>query len=191
MKGVTLKEKQQKILDAALKLFAERGFHGTSTAEIAKTAEVATGTVFHYFSTKEELINCLYLHIKESMLNEVSDNYDENKPLKENLKALWLKFACFGLNESEKFQFILAFHCSPYITSLTKEQIETQTESMLGVYIKGIEKREIKEITFEMAMEYFWGNIVSTVNYFKNYPENMDEKNLNLSFELFWDGISA
>jgi AcrR family transcriptional regulator len=185
-----LKEKEKKILDAALKLFAERGFHGTSTAEIAKTAGVATGTLFHYFNTKEELINRLYLHIKESMLNEVSGDYNDKKTLKENLRALWLKFAYFGLDEGDKFQFILTFHCSPYITSLTKEQIETQTESMLGVYIKGIEKREIKEIPFEMAMDYFWGNVVSIVNYFEKYPENLNEKNLDLAFELFWDGIS-
>ena len=67
---IHLKEKKQTILDASLKFFVENGFHGTSTAEIAKTAGVATGTLFHYFKTKEELINRLYLHTKESMLNE-------------------------------------------------------------------------------------------------------------------------
>jgi AcrR family transcriptional regulator len=54
-------EKEQKILDTSLVLFVEKGFHGTSTAEIAKTAGVATGTLFHYFKTKEELIDRLYI----------------------------------------------------------------------------------------------------------------------------------
>ena len=72
-----MNEKKQSILDASLKLFVENGFHGTSTAEIAKTAGVATGTLFHYFKTKEELINSLYLHTKESMLNEISGKYDD------------------------------------------------------------------------------------------------------------------
>ena len=186
-----MKEKQQKILEAALKLFSERGFQGTSTAEIAKTAGVATGTLFHYFNTKEELINCLYLHIKKNMINEVTGDYDENRTFKDNLKDLWLKFTHYGLNESEKFKFILTFHCSPYITSLTKEQLDTQTESVLKVYMKGIENQKIKEIPFEMAMEYFWGNVVSTVSYFENYHKNLNNKNLNLAFELFWDGISS
>jgi AcrR family transcriptional regulator len=52
-----LNEKKQQIMNAALKLFVENGFHGTSTAEIAKTAGVATGTLFHHFKTKQELIN--------------------------------------------------------------------------------------------------------------------------------------
>ena len=57
-------EKVDKILEAALQLFTSKGFHGTPTSEIAKTAGVANGTLFHYFKTKEELINNLYLHVK-------------------------------------------------------------------------------------------------------------------------------
>lgn len=185
-----MNEKEQNILDASLKLFVERGFHGTSTAEIAKTAGVATGTLFHYFKTKEELINNLYIYTKESMLNEINGHYDDKKTLKENLKALWLKFVYFSVNNPHKFQFILAFHCSPYITSFTKEELETRTEEMLGVYKRGIENQEIKEISFELAMDYFWGNVVFTVDHFGKYPEKRNEKNLDLAFELFWDGIS-
>ncbi|MBW2185312.1 MAG: helix-turn-helix transcriptional regulator, partial [Deltaproteobacteria bacterium] len=41
-------EKRKQILGSALELFAEQGFRGTSTAEIAKHAGVATGTLFHH-----------------------------------------------------------------------------------------------------------------------------------------------
>ena len=190
MHGVTLKEKEQKILDASLKLFVERGFHGTSTAEIAKTAGVATGTLFHYFKTKEELINRLYLYTKESMLCEICGHYDSKKIFKENIKALWLKFVYFGVNDPYKFQFILTFHCSPYITSLTKEQVETHAESMLEIYMNGIRKQKIKEISFEMILDYFWGNVVTIVTHFEKYPEKLNEKNLDIAFGLLWDGIS-
>ena len=185
-----MKEKEQKILDAALKLFVERGFQGTSTAEIAKTAGVATGTLFHYFKTKEELINRLYLYTKENMLNEIREHHDDKKTFKENIKSLWLKFVYFGVKEPHKFQFILTFHCSPYITSLTKEQVETHAESMLGIYRNGIERQEIKEISFELVLDYFWGNVVSAVTHFEKYPEKLNEKSLDMVFELFWDGIS-
>ena len=186
----TLKEKEQRILDVSLRLFVRRGFHGTSTAEIAKTAGVATGTLFHYFKTKEELINRLYLYTKENMLNEIREYYDDKETFKENIKALWLKFVYFGVNNPDKFQFILTFHCSPYITSFTQEQIEDYAECMLGVYKRGIEKQKIKEIPFEMIMDYVWGNVVAMVNYFGKYPENLNEGNLDLAFELLWDGIS-
>ena len=177
-------------MEASLKLFVERGFHGTSTAEIAKTAGVATGTLFHYFKTKEELINRLYLYTKENMLCEISEQYDDKKTFKENIKELWLKQVYFGINDPYQFQFILTFHCSPYITSLTQEQCETYADNALGIYKNGIEKQKIKEIPFEMLMDYFWGNIIATVGYFEKYPEKLNEKDLNMAFELLWDGIS-
>ena len=185
-----LREKKQQIMEAALTLFVERGFHGTSTADIAKTAGVATGTLFHYFKTKEELINSLYLYTKETMFSQLHSHFKVDKSLKDNLKGLWCKFIDFSIKNPYKFQFILTFHTSPYITSLTKEQLETQTDDLLGAYKKGIKNNELKEVPFELMIEYFWGNIVSTINYFNKYPEKLNETNINQAFELFWDGVS-
>ena len=185
-----MNEKKQSILDASLRLFVENGFHGTSTAEIAKTAGVATGTLFHYFKTKEELINSLYLHAKGGMLNEISGKYDDKISFKENIKSLWLKFIYFGINNPYMFQFILIFHSSPYITSLTKEQVENRFVELLDVYKKGIEKQKIKLVYSELVLDYFWGNVYSTVSHFRKYPEKLNEENIEMAFELFWDGIS-
>ena len=185
-----MREKEQKILDNALPLFVEKGFHGTSTAEIAKTAGVATGTLFHYFKTKEELIDRLYIYTKESILEAAQGDYDENKPFKENVKSLWLKFVCLGLKEPYKFNFIMTFHCSPYITSFTKGRIEDKFVELLEVYKKGFAHNQIKEMYDELLMDYFWGNILNTIMHFEKNPKRMNQKNIDLSFELFWDGIS-
>ena len=48
--------KKEAILKAATELFAQNGYNGTSTAEIAERAEVAHGTVFHHFQNKENLL---------------------------------------------------------------------------------------------------------------------------------------
>ncbi|WP_129729319.1 MULTISPECIES: TetR/AcrR family transcriptional regulator [Bacillaceae] len=49
-------DKQQRIVEAAIKIFAEKGYTATSTNEIAKAAEVAEGTIFRHFGTKENLL---------------------------------------------------------------------------------------------------------------------------------------
>lgn len=61
--------KRQAILDAALNLFAERGYHGVNTADVAKAANVAVGTLFRIFTTKEELANQVYLYC-DSLYNQ-------------------------------------------------------------------------------------------------------------------------
>ena len=49
-------EKQRRILEAAVEVFAEKGFAGTPTAEIAKRAGVAEGTIFKHYKTKKDLL---------------------------------------------------------------------------------------------------------------------------------------
>ena len=53
---VKLSEKQIKILEAAIEMFAEKGYAATSTSEIAKKAGVAEGTIFRHYKTKKDLL---------------------------------------------------------------------------------------------------------------------------------------
>ena len=57
-------EKRKQILYSAMKQFNETGFHSTPTSKIAKAAKVSVGTLFNYFSSKEKLIEEIYIHIK-------------------------------------------------------------------------------------------------------------------------------
>lgn len=57
-------DKRELILDAALELFAERGFHGTVVPAIAERAGVGAGTLYRYFAGKDEIVNVLYRHWK-------------------------------------------------------------------------------------------------------------------------------
>ncbi|MDY0404596.1 helix-turn-helix domain-containing protein [Virgibacillus sp. 179-BFC.A HS] len=51
--------KQAKILQAAIELFARKGYFNTSTNEIAKLAGVAEGTIFRHYQTKKELLEAI------------------------------------------------------------------------------------------------------------------------------------
>jgi TetR/AcrR family fatty acid metabolism transcriptional regulator len=53
-------DKRRAILDAAVRVFARQGFHGTRVADIADEAGVAYGLVYHYFKSKDEVLNTLF-----------------------------------------------------------------------------------------------------------------------------------
>lgn len=55
-KNQKMTEKQQKIFEVAIKMFAEKGYASTSTSEIAKAAGTAEGTIFRHFGSKENLL---------------------------------------------------------------------------------------------------------------------------------------
>ncbi|AFM23167.1 TetR/AcrR family transcriptional regulator [Desulfomonile tiedjei] len=70
MKNLPRKERERllqrrEILDAALKLFSEKGYHNVSVHEIAKEAEFGIGTLYKFFANKEELYKALIMEVGE------------------------------------------------------------------------------------------------------------------------------
>jgi AcrR family transcriptional regulator len=53
-------DRRKQILKAAVEVFAERGFHRTRVSDIAKRAGVAYGLIYHYFESKDEVLNSLF-----------------------------------------------------------------------------------------------------------------------------------
>lgn len=59
--NMNLPEKEQKILQAAIKVFSEKGFSASTTSEIAKSAGIAEGTIFRYFKTKKDILRAVLI----------------------------------------------------------------------------------------------------------------------------------
>lgn len=72
-------EKIQHILDAAVVCFAKKGFHSTTTAEICREAGMSPGHVFHYFSSKQEIIEAIAEHDREIFIDIFAENANEEK----------------------------------------------------------------------------------------------------------------
>jgi TetR/AcrR family transcriptional regulator len=56
---------RQEVLDVALRLFSEKGYHNVSMHEIAKEAEFAIGTLYKFFRNKEDLYQALILQVSD------------------------------------------------------------------------------------------------------------------------------
>ena len=66
-------DKRRVILDAAVRVFARQGFHTCRVADIADEAGVAYGLVYHYFSSKEEILDTLFLERWDVMLEAIAE----------------------------------------------------------------------------------------------------------------------
>jgi TetR/AcrR family transcriptional regulator, fatty acid metabolism regulator protein len=65
-------EKRRLILDAAVRVFARQGFHTCRVSDIADEAGVAYGLVYHYFSSKEQILDTLFLERWDVMLAAIA-----------------------------------------------------------------------------------------------------------------------
>jgi TetR/AcrR family transcriptional regulator, fatty acid metabolism regulator protein len=81
-------DKRRLILAAAVRVFARQGFHACRVADIADEAGVAYGLVYHYFNSKDEILDTLFLERWNVMLDLIREVDAESIPVREKLGAI-------------------------------------------------------------------------------------------------------
>ena len=82
-------DRPQEILDAALKVFAERGYRNTRLEDIGEAAGVTKGAIYHYFANKEALLLRAIEHRREEALGRIEDVLrDTNAPVSTRLRLV-------------------------------------------------------------------------------------------------------
>jgi TetR/AcrR family transcriptional regulator, fatty acid metabolism regulator protein len=81
-------DKRRVILDAAVRVFARTGFHTCRVSDIADEAGVAYGLVYHYFSSKEEILDTLFLERWDVMLAAIAEADAAERAPRDKLQAI-------------------------------------------------------------------------------------------------------
>src|SRR5438552_16099678 len=110
-----------RILEAALRVFAERGFHGTAVPQVARAARVATGTLYLYFRNKEHLVNEVFREAKARLGNALFDGFDAERPPRALFAEVWNRVVAFARREPLTFRFLEMQDHTPYLDAKSRE----------------------------------------------------------------------
>jgi len=103
-KIVDKKEKRSRILETAIKVFAQKGVNNTKIADIAQAAGIGKGTVYEYYHSKEEIISDSFRHFMESMSGVIGRRLLH---LRDPVDKLLAYFAAWGeIVDSEAMSYI-------------------------------------------------------------------------------------
>ena len=143
-------EKKKKIIEAGLKVFGDKGYYNTNTAEIAKVAEVSTGIVYSYFKDKKDiLLNALNLYFErvflpiETFLNKSQESFNLKDSIK-NLIEITLK--SHKKNATTHEEMLALSHLDHDVHELFIDQENKITDKII-VYLKNnnISPQNVKE----------------------------------------------
>ena len=81
-------DKRQLILDAAVRVFARKGYHTSRVGDIAEEAGVAHGLLYHYFKSKDELLETIFSNTWTLMLEAISGVESLDEPARETLRKV-------------------------------------------------------------------------------------------------------
>lgn len=95
------KKTKEKIIEAARKLFSERGFEGVSMEDIAQASRVRKSLIYYYFPSKEVLFEEVWINVIDNLENEVFSDVENEGSIVKTIKKLIKKYVEFVMNKEE------------------------------------------------------------------------------------------
>ncbi|MFF2890341.1 TetR/AcrR family transcriptional regulator [Paenibacillus sp. NPDC057967] len=179
-------EKRDRVINAALKEFAMKGYTAASTNEIAKEAGISKGLVFHYFKSKKDLYFFLYDHTLEVVNGELRETVDllETDLFIRMQQVTRLRMSVFG-----KYPSMMDYMKSVYLEEAEEvrpdvlERIQSMSANDYGQIFSGIDTTKFKDgVSSERAINV----ILWTV---EGLGEQYKERSKLTGGELDLDGI--
>lgn len=150
---MTEAEKRAAILNATLDLISEHGFHGAPISKIAKQSGVSAGIIYHYFADKDDLIQALYVHIKEHLLEAMMMGNPQDAPWPDSFITLWLNSYHYYVRYPQQTRFIEQYENSPYPQFEENEDLLAKYARLVQLIDDAQTNGHIKDLPFPVIYE--------------------------------------
>ncbi|HSS33257.1 MAG TPA: TetR/AcrR family transcriptional regulator [Solirubrobacterales bacterium] len=155
-------DKRRQILDAAVRVFARQGFHATRVSDIADEAGVAYGLVYHYFRSKDEVLNELFIE-RWSLLLAAIDEADRAGGSHRSRLAAVASFIIDSYRHDPELMKVIIVEVTRAANSFGQthlEQIRSAYESIAKIVADGQEAGEFRaDVAPLFASMSFYGAI--------------------------------
>ncbi|WP_452222204.1 TetR/AcrR family transcriptional regulator [Lacinutrix salivirga] len=184
-------DKKQRILLTMLELVVKQGFHATPMSQVAREANVAVGTIYHYFETKEQIIEELYMMIFKDFGVVLMANINEDQPYEEQFKRMWLNLYNYFVSNP------LAFHFSEFIAVpplIPKETIARTVPYYINIrdfFLKGIKIGKLRDVPVRLTMQMIYGNVIAAIRLKDKEELPMNHDQIEHAITMSWNTIKA
>ena len=181
--------KKEAILNSTLELIKENGFHGTPISLIAQKAGVASGTIYHYFSSKDAIIIELHQTIRKKMVLAMFSDVSTKKEYKQQFFEGWMNLVKYFINNPSALIFIQQFNSSPYAKLTLPIDTRASVNKFYEFFQSGMDKGYLKKMEYMLIASVVFGCITSTANYHVAGRFDFKDDDLCKVANILWDGI--
>ncbi len=183
---------REKILGASLVLFTQRGYFNTSVPDIARTAQVSVGSIYHYFKDKEDVARALYVGLMEGLQGELDRIAQQHVVAHDRCRAVMAML--FDLTESnrEAMDFMLYAKHREFLPSERPVCSSKPFETMRDFVKSGMTQGDIRNIDVMVATSCLFGGAIRLITarldgvLTEPLPDRMDSV-----WECAWRSVAA
>ncbi|HYZ29690.1 MAG TPA: TetR/AcrR family transcriptional regulator [Thermoleophilaceae bacterium] len=156
-------DKRRQILDAAIRVFATRGFHACRVSDVADEAGVAYGLVYHYFGSKEEILNTLFTERWQVMLDAIAEIDRQQEITARDKLYLVASFIIDSYRHEPDLMKVIIVEVTRAANSFGRQHLAKIREAyeMIGQIVEAAQREGVfkREISADFAALMFYGAI--------------------------------
>ena len=182
-------DKKNAILKSTLELIKDNGFHGTPISMIAKRAGVASGTIYHYFNSKDDIIIALHHKIKKEMVAAMFADKSIKKEYRQQFFDGWINLCKYFINNPSALFFHEQFNSSPYARKISKRNTKGSLGEFNAFFQYGMDNGYLKKMEYLLIASAVFGCIMATAKYHVTGRFGFKDTDLCKIANIIWDGI--
>lgn len=181
-------DKRSAILQAATVTIAADGL-GASTASIAKAAGIGEGSLFRYFSDKDELLNELYRELKSDMRQAMTSGFPSKAALKERVRHIWNAYVSWGMNGPEKRKTMAQLSVSDRIAERSRQDGQAGFDEIAAALQEIVKRGKLDALPSRFVNSLLLAMAETTMAAMSDDPEQA-ERYRTAGFEAFWSAAA-
>ena len=184
-------EKLRAIAKATFRLVEQTGLSGLTMAAIAREAGLATGTLYVYFKSKEDLLVALYEQAKTATAASLMQGDDPAAPFRSRFQRMWNNWLEHRLNHYAEVVFLEQYYNSPWFSEASRILSARLIKNWVDLIEAAKAQEILKDVPTPMLINSFGGSVRETANMLRSGSLAHTEAHLAMAFGLCWDGIKA
>jgi TetR/AcrR family transcriptional regulator, repressor of fatR-cypB operon len=182
-------KKVEQIYNAALLLVEQKGLAGITMCDISKAAGIATGTLYIYFKSKEELLNELFIECRKESACYYFKDFNEQDDLKRSFFNILENITNYRISHFEEFVFMEQCYHSPFITDEKRTFFSNALQPLFSLFEKGRAQRIIKNLDNYFLLWFIIGCINEFVKGSRYHNMQVTPGNISCLLNMCWHGI--
>jgi AcrR family transcriptional regulator len=179
------------VLDAALALFAERGYSGTSIPDVMARASVGAGSLYRLFPSKEALANEVFREAKRRLVARLFEPSLGKAPARELFETLWWRLVAFAREDALAFRFL---ELQDHLAYLDGESRQLDVTAISPLYLGFLRLQERKLMRDDMRpdaiLAIIWGALVSLIKNERLGYVRLDDATLKAACDALYRGLA-
>ena len=189
--------RKQEIIDASVKLFANKGFNNTTLDDIAASSEFGKGTIYNYFSSKEEIYSEIVEDVSKNLKQIIVQADKAAESASDFVKTYTSDLFYYCLSNKEAYKLFVR-EIVPFTTDLfvlNREKILRRHNSHRNILIKrfsdGIKQKEFRGSDPDKTVSLYQHLVFPYILYLIECPKKdlNEDSEINFVLEVFFKGI--